>query len=112
MEHLKEKILDGIKSDIKLRPKNPNPVRIKINGEYISLGNTNKPLWNSLGEAKSALRCHFKSTITDIILKDSELEPMSNYANKNYYSSKDKDKVWNEFMSWAVEDKFIEFVEV
>ena len=90
--------------------KRGTPHRIKINGEYIQLGNTNKTVWPNIGAAKNALDCHLKTYITRAILLDRGVKPHATYCNVAHYYGKDVDEAWREWLEWAQETKFLEFV--
>lgn len=108
MENLKEEFLKVFRFTEK-NTKKKITVRIKVNGEYIVLGYKKKSVWESICAAKSALNCHVSRQITQMILEESDIEyKISN--NTRYYSSQDEKRVWKEFMDWAIETKFIEFI--
>lgn len=110
MDHLKDKFLEGARV-LTTKTKKKNPYRIKMNGEFICLGKKNKSVWNGIGPAKNALNCHLKHHITQTILEDSDIEPEKLYT-RYYYSTKDEERVWKEFLEWAEDTGFVEFVEV
>lgn len=85
--------------------------RIKVDGKYIKVGRNKKTSWKRLGDAKNALACHFKCTVCRTVYGIERGNP----SQSRYYSgfsSKEEDRVWKEFLEWAQNTKFIEFVEV
>lgn len=84
-------------------PKQPT-WRIKIGGQYVRLGNKRKTVWYGRRAASAALTCHLKYSVVRKIL---------NISGPIRYCDVDDgaiDKTWREFLSWALESRFIEFV--
>lgn len=109
MDKYKEKLnnLFNFVDEVK-KLRNKTPYRIRVDGRFIKLGNINKTVWYGIGPAKSALNCHLKDKIVKTILKEEGLEP----DKWGWYPSEEQKRAWNEFMEWALDTKYIEFVEV
>ena len=99
MEHLKDKFLDCF-----LLSKNCKLIRIKVGGEFVTING--KSIWHGLGAAKKALRYHcIRGHLCSVILEDMDL------PSHGFVTRAKKNEIYENFLDWATETKFIEFVE-
>lgn len=97
MEHLKDKFKDCFSLS-----KNRKLIRIKIGGEFVSING--KSVWHGIGAAKNALSNHCRrGWLCRVILEDRGL-PLYGPTHKN--------EVYQEFLEWALENGFLELVEL
>lgn len=96
MNHLKDKFKNCFSLS-----KNSKLIRIKVDGEFVSING--KSVWHGIGAAKNALSNHCRrGWLCRVILEDRDL-PLYGFHRKN--------EVYQEFLDWALETKFLEFVE-